>query len=200
MRGNEYVGLRFTHPPHGPSMRSTTRSRFLIFFAGLGVLTTVLIALIAVDFVIVKLVLDDEMDGLTREERAAAQEALDMVNTNCLDNPIMYGLTRKIRVVEVTLVPGCKRITDSGLVPERSFLISSKKLLACLQEPDMRLRDPECKTIAPYYRLVQGYQVVLQVYSVFAFPLVRIIECCNSGEFCMWWTGDSPIPDPCPSS
>ena len=179
-------------------MRSTTRSRFLIFFAWLGVLTVSLIVLIAVDFVIAELVLGDGMDGLTREERSAAQEALDMVNTNCLDNPIIYGLTRKIRVTEVTLVPGCKRITDSGLVPEGSFLISSKKLRACLQEPDMRLRDPECKTIAPYYRLVQGYRVVLQVYTFFGIPMGRIFDCCVGSIYCEW-SWDSFIPDPCSS-
>ena len=180
-------------------MKSTTRSRFLIFFAGFGVLTAGLIILIAVDFVIAELVLGDGMDGLTREERSAAQEALGMVNTNCLDNPIAYGLTRKIRVTEVTLVPGCKRITDSGLVPERSFLITSGRLLACLQEPDMRLRDPECRAIAPYYRLVQGYRVVLQVYTLFGIPIVRIFDCCSGGVSCEW-SGDSLIPDPCSSN
>ena len=196
MRGNESL---FTHLAYGSSMKSTTRSRLLIFFTGLGVLTAGLIVLIVVDFVITELVLGDGMDGLTREERSAAQETLDMVHTNCLDNPIAYGLTRKIRVTEVTLVPGCKRITDSGLVPERAFLISSKKLLACLQEPDMRLRDLECRTIAPYYRLVQGYRVVLQVYTLFGIPMGRIFDCCGGSVVCEW-SGDSPIPAPCSSS
>ena len=177
-------------------MKSTTRSRLLIFFAGLGVLTAGFIVLIAVDFVIAELVLGDGMDGLTREERSAAREALSLVNTNCLDNPIAYGLTRKIQVVEVTLVPGCKRITASGLVPDRSFLISSERLLACLQEPDMRLRDPECKTIVPYYRLVQGYRVTLQVYTLFGIPMVKIFDCCDGSVSCEW-RGDSFVPDPC---
>lgn len=177
-------------------MKSTTRSRFILFFVGLGVLTAGLIVLIAVDFVIVELVLGDGMDRLTREEHSAAQEALGRVNTHCLDNPIAYGLTRKIRVGEVTLVPGCKRITDSGLVPERSFLISSERLIACLQESDMRLGDPECKMISPYYRLVQGYRVVLQVYTLFGIPMVRIFDCCGGSISCKW-SGDSFISDPC---
>ena len=98
-----------------------------------------------------------------------------MARALCLDNPLASALTRKIRVVEVAFLPECKR---------------------------MEYRPgPRGPAFGPPNVSVQGgYRVVLQVYSVFAIPLVRIIECCNRGEFCLWWTGDAPLPAPCPSS
>ncbi len=149
-------------------MRSTTRSWPRTLLVGFTVI-------VAVEFVIMEVWIGDGLDGLTREERAGAQRTIDMARAICLDNPIAYALTRKIRVVEVAFMPGCKRMDYRPVPMGPSF-----------GQPNVIVQG--------------GYRVVLQVYSVFAFPLVRIIECCNSGEFCMWWTGDSPIPDPCPSS
>ena len=65
-------------------------------------------ALSLLDFVLVEFVLGDGLARLTAEERAAADVLLRNVSVTCLDNPIAYGLTRQLRVVEVLSVPGCK--------------------------------------------------------------------------------------------
>ena len=116
-----------------------------------------LAGIVAVEFVIVEVWIGDGLDGLTREERTGAQELINQASVTCLDNPIERGLTRKIRVVEVTFVPRCKQITPYGLF--------------------------------------QGYRVVLQAYTLFGIPLVRIIGCCNGSVVC---SRPGPLsPDPC---
>lgn len=77
------------------------RAWFLSFVIGLGVLSLL-------DFVLVEFVVGDGPRRLSAEERAAADVLLGNVGVTCLDNPIAYGLTRQLRVVEVHLVPGCK--------------------------------------------------------------------------------------------
>ena len=74
----------------------------LSFVIGIG-------ALSLLDFVLIEFVVDDGLDGLSDEERAAADALLRYGSVTCLDNPIAYGLTRQLRVVEVRLEPGCKR-------------------------------------------------------------------------------------------
>ena len=74
----------------------------LSFVIGLGSLSLV-------DFVLIEFVVGDGLAGLSDEERAAANALLRYVSVTCLDNPIAYGLTRQLRVVEVRFVPGCKR-------------------------------------------------------------------------------------------
>ncbi len=81
-------------------MRSTVRSWLLIFFGGHG-------PFIVLNLTILELVVGDGLDRLSENERAAAQEVLNELNTSCLDNPITRVLTRQIRVVEVVFVPGC---------------------------------------------------------------------------------------------
>ena len=78
------------------------RTWLLSFVLGLA-------ALSLLDFVLVEFVVGDGLARLSDEERAAADTLLGDVSVTCLDNPIAYGLTRQLRVVEVRFVPDCKR-------------------------------------------------------------------------------------------
>ena len=146
-------------------MRSI-RSKLLYFFAGLWLLAVVLIAF---DFIIINLTLDDGLDGLMTEEGDAAEGALSMVNVTCLDNPIARAITRKRQIVAVTLVLGCKRIKPTDEIPDRLFFASPESLL---------------RGDSPYFKVVQGYQVVIQTYTFFRFPMVRIISSCDGKVEC----------------
>ena len=140
------------------------RSKLLYFFVGLCFLAAVLIAF---DFIIINLILDDGLGGLTTEERDAAEDALSMVNATCLDNPIARAVTRKRQIIEVTLVPGCKRIKPTGKIPDRSLFAPPESLL---------------RGDSPYSKAVQGYQVVIQTYTFFGFLTVRIINSCDGNR------------------
>lgn len=78
------------------------RAWLLSFVIGFG-------ALSLLDFVLIEFVVGDGLAGLSDQERAAAAALLGDVSVTCLDNPIAYGLTRQLRVVEIRFVPGCKR-------------------------------------------------------------------------------------------
>ena len=71
----------------------------LILFAELGIL-------LAVGVAIPQFVVSDGLDQFRGKEQAVAQDALISARIGCLDNPIMRGLIRKIRVVEVKSAPG----------------------------------------------------------------------------------------------
>ena len=79
------------------------RTRTVLTGAGL-----VALALVALDFLIIALLLDDglDMSELAPMERRAATQARAMTGVHCLDNPIAWALTRKQRIVEVVRMPG----------------------------------------------------------------------------------------------
>ena len=85
------------------------RTRTVLTGAGLVVL-----ALVALDFLIIELLLDDGLDmgELAPAERRAASEARAVTGFTCLDNPIARVLTRKQRIVEVVRMPGERLYAD----------------------------------------------------------------------------------------
>jgi hypothetical protein len=126
------------------------RGRSLLAVVGVAFALLVVVPLLA--FGLPSVVVREEVPPLRGAERAAAEEALDLVWVYCHDNPLDRGLTLAHRVVSVRpreAVPD-ETLPDDGPLDEGGW-----------GEPGPRTP-------------LAGYVVDIQAYTVFAVPARRL--------------------------
>lgn len=88
-----------------------------VIFVGLGIV-------LAVGVAGPRLLISDGVAQFAGEERAIAEEALNMAPIWCFDNPIEWALIQKVQVVEMKFEPErCKTPLWSGRPPGHGFRV-----------------------------------------------------------------------------